>query len=465
MEAVMNSYACHMLDKMFLRGKKVKMKIKKRILGVCDSEKRVNMKRMKSGNCQLIYVHQMLNRKWLLGFKKKKTGKMRVEIDEKSIEDTHGLMKAGLVRGDNGVKRQLVTGKKLKFKYKRHNRNKKSRDVLLGNHKSFSGNPNLEQTLSRKIDGDKISYLRSDKRHQLYGIVRSCVKLLFVDKRKTTKPNSPELEFKHELEFAHLIRRLGRILKKLEEWSKQMLKQEQKKQRKRLKLQGLAMLIETMREKTKTTHQRLGCGSKAKKDYRKVSQGKSNSLYSLLHTKRDFTIQSSWRMKGYKLVKCFCVLVDELLDGNGDGPKSTVEYGIKFSLGSIELKKLLMEWEKHKAGDKYKKKHTARNKVSFSEKYVVNLVNLMRKQFLTSGKRAKFRQKVMSNGLGCLEMMSPPRMTAGKKASSKSLCGFVFLLHILENQIMESASPPGDAEHNDPEAVHENSNKRSSGQN
>ncbi|CAN7086648.1 unnamed protein product [Brassica oleracea var. botrytis] len=334
MEAVMNSYACHMLDKMFLRGKKVKMKIKKRILGVCDSEKSVNMKRMKSGNCQLIYVHQMLNRKWLIGFKKKKTGKMRVEIDEKSIEDTHGLMKAGLVRGDNGVKRQLVTGKKLKFKYKRHNRNKKSRDVLLGNHKSFSGNPNLEQTLSRKIDGDKISYLRSDKRHQLYDIVRSCVKLLFVDKRKTTKPNSPELEFKHELEFAHLIRRLGRILKKLEEWSKQMLKQEQNKLRKRLKLQGLAMLIETMREKTKTTHQPLGCGkllllatiiwatvllgwkkervkkqyclwkgtrfrgelmkgSKAKKDYTKVSQGKSNSLYSLLHTKRDFTIQSS----------------------------------------------------------------------------------------------------------------------------------------------------------------------------
>ncbi|KAF2593714.1 hypothetical protein F2Q70_00044742 [Brassica cretica] len=398
-----------------------------------------------------------------------------------------------------------------------------------------------------KIDGDKISYLRSDRRHQLYGIVRSCVKLLFVDKRKTTKPNSPELEFKHELEFAHLIRRLGRILKKLEEWSKQMLKQEQNKQRKRLKLQGLAMLIETMREKTKTTHQHLGCGkflllattiwatvllgwkkqrvkkqyclwkgtrfrgelmkgSKAKKDYRKVSQGKSNSLYFLLHTKRGFTIQSSWRMKGYKLVKCFCVLVDELLDGNGGGrqrydeallqklelttligedtkvrlvrdkilkllhkylgkrAKSTVEYGIKFSLGSIELKKLLMEWEKHKAGEKYKKKHTARNKVSFSEKYVVNLVNLMRKQFLTSGKRAKFRQKVMSNGLGCLEMLSPPRMT-GKKASSKSLCGFVFLLHILENQIMESASPPGDAEHNGPKAVHGNSNKRSSGHN
>lgn len=42
-----------------------------------------------------------------------------------------------------------------------------------------------------------------------------------------------------------------------------------------------------------------------------------------------------------------------------------MEYGIKFSLGSIELKKLLMEWEKHKAGDKYKKKHTARNKVIF----------------------------------------------------------------------------------------------------
>lgn len=76
---------------------------------------------------------------------------------------------------------------------------------------------------------------------------------------------------------------------------------------------------------------------------------------------------------------------------------------------------------------------------------MVNMVNLVRKQCFTSRKRVKFRQEVMSdgrakvrqkvisNGLSCLKMLSPLRM-AGKKASSKRLCGFVFLLHILEKQ-------------------------------
>ncbi|WZZ34525.1 hypothetical protein YC2023_017926 [Brassica napus] len=162
-----------------------------------------------------------------------------------------------------------------------------------------------------------------------------------------------------------------------------------------------------------------------------------------------------------------------------------VNSGILLSFDAIEWKKILMEWEKLRAADEYKKRHSARSTMRLPRKYDVNLVNLMRKQFLTKGKRAKFRkgvmssgrakfrqgvmsngrakfrQKEMSNGLGCLEVLSPPRM-AGKKASYKSLCGFVFLFHILENQIMESASLPGDVEYYDPETRQESeASKRS----
>ena len=70
-------------------------------------------------------------------------------------------------------------------------------------------------------------------------------------------------------------------------------------------------------------------------------------------------------------------------------------------------------------------------------------VNFIKKKSLTSGKRVKVRKKLIYNELCLDERLSPPRM-AGKKASSKSLCGFVFLLHVLENQILESASPRSD---------------------
>ncbi|KAF3498097.1 hypothetical protein DY000_02055008 [Brassica cretica] len=88
-------------------------------------------------------------------------------------------------------------------------------------------------------------------------------------------------------------------------------------------------------------------------------------------------------------------------------------------------------------------------------------VNSIKKKSLTSGKRVKFRKKLICDDLCLVERLSPSRM-AGKKASSKSLCGFVFLLHILENQIVESASLPSDVEHNGPEEVHGKGNQKSS---
>ncbi|KAF3536505.1 hypothetical protein F2Q69_00021520 [Brassica cretica] len=469
-----DNHASQLFDEMFLRGKRVKMKIKKRMLWFCDSKKSVKRKRIKqelvfgelvqgrkevlaklarwekckfkqlnklinlrlsdnqtllfwitklasdlllgrkrrsmifiskeknisagqrkslmrrgkAGNCQLIYLHQMLNRKWTLGFKKekKKKGRMRVELDEKGIEYSHGLMNARLTMGDKGVKRQLVTERILKFKYKHHNGNKKIGDMFLS-----------------------------------------------ADRRKR-----PKSEYK-----LVSCEKLGLLISV---WTKIRIKW------KVIKL-GL-LLAQSLRRQLA------------------VGKGQCDGNY---YIRCDKELQ----LRG--LMRSLTANVKKIA-----GP--AVNSGILLSFDAIEWKKILMEWEKLRAAYEYKKRHSARSTMRLPRKYDVNLVNLMRKQFLTKGKRAKFRegvmssgrakfkqgvmsngrakfrQKEMSNGLGCLEVLSPPRM-AGKKASYKSLCGFVFLFHILENQIMESVSLPGDVEYYDPETVHGKSNQRSSGQN
>ncbi|KAG5390532.1 hypothetical protein IGI04_032073 [Brassica rapa subsp. trilocularis] len=100
-----------------------------------------------------------------------------------------------------------------------------------------------------------------------------------------------------------------------------------------------------------------------------------------------------------------------------------------------------------------------RNQVtcSINELFVVIIpwkyVMVVMTHLFTGRKRAKFKKNLISNRLGWLKMRSPPGMS-GKKTSFKSFCGFVFLLHISENQIRKSVLPPHDVEHLGSETVH-----------
>ncbi|KAF8054185.1 hypothetical protein N665_1341s0002 [Sinapis alba] len=202
----------------------------------------------KAGKGQPIYPHHMLNRNWPLRFKKMKKGRMGVEFDEESTEYIQGLMNAGLTMSDKGVKRQLAAGKKRKFKHKHHNRNKKIRDIFSGNHYSFSGNSKLGQTLSRKIYGDKISQWRSNRRHQLYGIVRSCGKLLFVDRKKRPKSEYKLLCFWTKSSVKWKVVKLGLMLAKslrrqLAVWKRRCFGDNYIRCGKELQLRGLMRLL------------------------------------------------------------------------------------------------------------------------------------------------------------------------------------------------------------------------------
>ncbi|KAF8112257.1 hypothetical protein N665_0065s0042 [Sinapis alba] len=224
----------------------------------------------KAGKGQPIYPHHMLNRNWPLRFKKMKKGRM------------------------GGVKRQLAAGKKRKFKHKHHNRNKKIRDIFSGNHYSFSGNSKLGQTLSRKIYGDKISQWRSNRRHQLYGIVRSCGKLLFVDRKK--RPKSEYKLLSCEMR--------GSLLRCF--WTKSSVK---------WKVVKLGLML------AKSLRRQLAVWKRQCFGDNYIRCGKELQLRGLM---RLLTAKVNNRAR------------------------YTVNCGNLFSLGVTELKKLLMEWKKRK---------------------------------------------------------------------------------------------------------------------
>lgn len=492
MEAVMNSYACHMLDKMHLRGKKVKMNIKKEFTqskrckyqaekvnsemaefqrkNRSRSQRNSLMKCWKRVRCLLMSTHQRCR---LLKFIKKKKGRMKVEYGKERIKDVRTLMNTQLASGYPMVKKERTKWRECKFRHKQ----KKLRKIIEERFLIYLGCKVMHPHELVKLKGEwrpaAIMRRGSKLKCVAHGKLLSG-RLVLMD---TKEQDKTEMEFGRKRIQYNLSRQIDKrgnlsaclwnselehaLSRKKLRWCKRSHRKEAC-----LCCVKLPLLQNLVKQNEKLFSIKMETRDKSKQGcvglvFLKMIYLERNSLNSLLLTRRGFTIQSSWRMKGYKLVKWLGVLGN----GNGDGrQRHAMEYVILFSLSPTELKKLLMEWEKHKAGDKYKKKQTAMSKMSFSGNYVVNLVNLMRKEFLTSGKRAKSRQTVMSNGLGCLEMLSPPRM-AGKKASSKSLCDFVFLLHILENQIMESASPPCVFEHNDTEAVHRKSKLRCSGQN